>query len=169
LAIREIKVYGDPLLRKKAQLIENLDQEVWSLAQDMKETMHASGGVGLAGNQVGVLWRIITFTDPDRQEDQILINPQIVYRSEEKEKEEEGCLSFPDIYDQVERAKNVVVKGWDLEEKEVTIEGEGLLARILQHEIDHLDGILFIDRLSPSRRLLLGKKLRKISVAGDKD
>lgn len=168
MAIRKIKVYGDPLLRKQAQWVENLSQEVRNLAQDMKETMHASGGIGLAGNQVGVLWRIITFTNPDVQEDQVLINPQIVYRSEEKEKDEEGCLSFPDIYDQVERAKEIVAKGWDLEGKEITIEGGGLLARILQHEIDHLDGILFIDRLSPARRLLLHNKLRKISVVEDR-
>ena len=114
---------------------------------------------------MGVLWRIITFTNPEEQKDQVLINPQIIHLSEDKEKDEEGCLSFPDIYDQVERAKKVVVKGWDLQGKEVTIEGEGLLARILQHEIDHLDGILFVDRLSPTRRLLLHNKLRKISVA----
>ncbi|HXL02231.1 MAG TPA: peptide deformylase [Candidatus Atribacteria bacterium] len=165
MPIREIKIYGSPVLREKAQPIENIDQKVWNLAQDMKEIMHLAKGVGLAGNQVGVLWRIITFTNPEEQKDQALINPQIIHLSEDKEKDEEGCLSFPDIYDQVERAKKVVVKGWDLQGKEVTIEGEGLLARILQHEIDHLDGILFVDRLSPTRRLLLHNKLRKISVA----
>lgn len=127
--------------------------------------MRLAKGVGLAANQVGVLWRIITFTNPEEQKDQVLINPQIVHLSEEREKDEEGCLSFPDIYDQVERAKKVVVKGWDLEGKEITIEGEGLLARILQHEIDHLDGILFVDRLSPARRLLIRNKLKRISVA----
>ncbi len=167
MAIKEIKIYGNPILRKKAQPIENIDQKVWDLAQDMKEIMHLAGGVGLAGNQVGVLWRIITFTNPEEKKDQVLINPRIVYSSEEKEKDEEGCLSFPDIYDQVERAKEVVVEGRDLEGKEITIEGKGLLARILQHEIDHLDGILFVDRLSPARRLLLRNKLKKISVTGE--
>ena len=165
MAIREIKTYGSPVLRAKAQPIENVNQEVWNLAQDMKETMRLAKGVGLAANQVGVLWRIITFTNPEEQKDQVLINPQIVHLSEEREKDEEGCLSFPDIYDQVERAKKVVVKGRDLEGKEITIEGEGLLARILQHEIDHLDGILFVDRLSPARRLLIRNKLKRISVA----
>lgn len=165
MAIREIKTYGSPVLREKAPPIENVNQEVWNLAQDMKETMRLAKGVGLAANQVGVLWRIITFTNPEEQKDQVLINPQIVHLSEEREKDEEGCLSFPDIYDQVERAKKVVVKGWDLEGKEITIEGEGLLARILQHEIDHLDGILFVDRLSPARRLLIRNKLKRISVA----
>ena len=165
MAIREIKTYGSPVLREKAQPIENVNQEVWNLAQDMKETMRLAKGVGLAANQVGVLWRIITFTNPEEQKDQVLINPQIVHLSEEREKDEEGCLSFPDIYDQVERAKKVVVKGWDLEGKEITIEGEGLLARILQQEIDHLAGILFVDRLSPARRLLIRNKLKRISVA----
>lgn len=164
MAVKGIKIYGSSILREKAQPIENIDQKVWDLAQDMKETMRLAGGVGLAGNQVGVLWRIITFTNPEEKKDQVLINPHIVYFGEEKEKEEEGCLSFPDIYDRVERAKEVVVEGWDLDGKEITIEGKGLLARILQHEIDHLDGILFVDRLSPARRLLLWNKLKKIFV-----
>ena len=164
MAVKGIKIYGSSILREKAQPIENIDQKVWDLAQDMKETMRLAGGVGLAGNQVGVLWRIITFTNPEEKKDQVLINPHIIYFGEEKEKEEEGCLSFPDIYDRVERAKEVVVEGWDLDGKEITIEGKGLLARILQHEIDHLDGILFVDRLSPARRLLLWNKLKKIFV-----
>ncbi|MDI3543403.1 MAG: peptide deformylase [Candidatus Atribacteria bacterium] len=164
MAVKGIKIYGSSVLREKAQPIENIDQKVWDLARDMKETMRLAGGVGLAGNQVGVLWRIITFTNPEEKKDQVLINPHIVYLSEEKEKEEEGCLSFPDIYDRVERAKEVIVEGWNLDGKEITIEGKGLLARILQHEIDHLDGILFVDRLSPARRLLLHNKLKKISI-----
>jgi len=161
VATRMIQKYGSEVLRKRAQEIEEINGTVLTLVKDMKETMHASSGVGLAGNQVGVLLRIITFVYPETQKDGVLLNPEIVYRSEERELGEEGCLSIPEIYAKVERSREVLVKGMNEEGEKVTMEAQGFLARILQHEIDHLDGILFVDRLSPSRRLLLGGKLKK--------
>jgi len=149
MAVRPIEKYGSNVLRKKAEWIKEVDGEVLSILRDMKETMHAFSGVGLAGNQIGIPLRLITFIHPETKE--------------EKEIGEEGCLSIPEVYAKVERCQKVVVKGLDERGREVLLEAEGFLARILQHEIDHLDGILFVDHLSPSRRLLLGNKLKKIA------
>jgi peptide deformylase len=163
MAVRPIEKYGSNVLRKKAEWIKEVDGEVLSILRDMKETMHAFSGVGLAGNQIGIPLRLITFIHPETKEDLALLNPEIVARGEEKEIGEEGCLSIPEVYAKVERCQKVVVKGLDERGREVLLEAEGFLARILQHEIDHLDGILFVDHLSPSRRLLLGNKLKKIA------
>ncbi|MGC8777411.1 MAG: peptide deformylase [Candidatus Caldatribacteriaceae bacterium] len=163
MAVRTIEKYGSDVLRKRAERIEHIDGKVLSIVQDMKETMHAFSGVGLAGNQIGILLRVVTLVHPETKEDLALVNPEIVSQSEEKEVGEEGCLSIPEVYAKVERTQRVVVRGFNEKGQEVVLEAEGFLARILQHEIDHLDGILFVDRLSPSRRLLLGNKLKKIS------
>lgn len=166
MALRVLEKYGSPVLRKKAQPIVDVTEEIVALAQDMLETMHAFSGIGLAGNQVGVLLRIITVVHPETREDLVVINPEIVAISTERELGEEGCLSIPEVYGKVERALRVTVRGMDLRGKEVEIAAQGLLARIFQHEIDHLDGVLFVDRLHPAKRLLLSSKLKKIAREG---
>lgn len=166
MALRVLEKYGSPVLRKKAQPIVDVTGEIVALAQDMLETMHAFSGIGLAGNQVGVPLRIITVVHPETREDLVVINPEIVAISTERELGEEGCLSIPEVYGKVERALRVTVRGMDLRGKEVEIAAQGLLARIFQHEIDHLDGVLFVDRLHPAKRLLLSSKLKKIAREG---
>ncbi|MEN3185837.1 MAG: peptide deformylase [Atribacterota bacterium] len=161
--IRTIERYGSEILRQKAQRVDHVDGAIRAILQDMKETMHAFSGVGLAGNQVRVPLRLITFIHPDTKEDLVLVNPELLWQSEEREVGEEGCLSVPEIYAKVERSRKITVRGLDEQGKEMVFEAEGFLARVLQHEIDHLDGVLFVDHLSPSRRLLLGNKLKKIA------
>lgn len=161
--IRTIERYGSEILRMKAQQVSHVNGEIRAILRDMKETMHTFSGVGLAGNQIGVLLRLVTFVHPDTKEDLALINPEIVWQSEEKEVGEEGCLSVPEVYAKIERSRKVRVRGLNEKGEEMIFDADGFLARILQHEIDHLDGILFVDHLSPSRRLLLGNKLKKIA------
>jgi len=166
MAILKLRKYGDPVLRKKAEDIKVIDEEIKKLASEMKETLKSIEGIGLAGNQVGVSKRIFVIdrTHIDGEEEPIImINPRLVESSGEQVYEE-GCLSAPGIYEDVTRASKVKVRGLNLEGNEVEIEGEGLLSRALLHEIDHLNGVLFIDHLSSIKRKLLGKKLRKISL-----
>lgn len=163
MAVAEIRIYPDPVLKKKAAPIERIDERVARLAADMAETMYAAPGVGLAAPQIGVSERLICI---DVRGDEkgagliTLINPEIV-AAEGEWLEEEGCLSLPGIREDVPRAERLVVRGWDLRERQVTLEADGLLARALQHEIDHLDGILFIDRLSRLKRGIIERKIRK--------
>lgn len=163
MAIREMRILGDPALREKAEPIGEIDREVRELAEDMLETMYAHDGVGLAGPQIGVARRIIVI-DPQSGDSApfALVNPEVVESGEETERAEEGCLSIPGLAEVVERPATVVVEGLTAEGKPRRIEAEGLLARILQHEVDHLDGILFIDRVSPLKRKMLLKKWRKV-------
>ena len=160
--MREIVIYPDPVLRKKAREVKSIDDGVARLAAEMAETMYAAPGIGLAAPQVGVSERVILVdvTGPERKELITLVNPVIV------EKEgmvifEEGCLSLPEVREKVERAAQVLVRGYDLDEREREIEAEGLLAIALQHEIDHLNGVLFIDYLSRLKRDMIERKLRK--------
>ena len=160
--MREIVIYPDPVLRKKAREVKRIDDRVARLAAEMAETMYAAPGIGLAAPQVGVSERVILVdvTGPERKELITLVNPVIV------EKEgmvifEEGCLSLPEVREKVERAARVLVRGYDLDEREREIEAEGLLAIALQHEIDHLNGVLFIDYLSRLKRDMIERKLRK--------
>ena len=160
--MREIVIYPDPVLRKKAKEVKRIDDGVARLAAEMAETMYAAPGIGLAAPQVGVSERVILVdvTGPERKELITLVNPVIV----EKEGRvifEEGCLSLPEVREKVERAARVLVRGYDLDEREREIEAEGLLAIALQHEIDHLNGVLFIDYLSRLKRDMIERKLRK--------
>jgi len=160
--MREIVIYPDPVLRKKAKEVKRIDDGVARLAAEMAETMYAAPGIGLAAPQVGVSERVILVdvTGPERKELITLVNPVIV----EKEGRvifEEGCLSLPEVREKVERAARVLVRGYDLDEREREIEADGLLAIALQHEIDHLDGVLFIDYLSRLKRDMIERKLRK--------
>ncbi len=152
MAILTIRKFGDPALRQRAQEIEKVTGVQRRLIEDMLQTIREgdSPGVGLAGPQVGVLERVFVFDTEERSG--ALINPVIVERSTDTIEEEEGCLSIPGIYMPVVRHQQVKVEGIDESGAEVSFEASDLLARICQHEIDHLDGVLFIDRLTEERR-----------------
>ena len=163
MSVREIRVMGDPVLRQKAEPLAAVDEDTRRLIQDMFETMYEADGVGLAAPQVGVSKRIIV-VDPHEPEVKPigLINPVIVRLSDEVARGEEGCLSIPGLKDIVERPDAVVVEGIDADGKPLRIEAEGLFARVLQHEVDHLDGVLFVDRVSPLKRKMLLKRWQKV-------
>ncbi len=168
MAVLEILTIGHPTLARKADPVEVVDEELVRLARDMVETMHRAPGVGLAAPQVNVSKRLITVdlsVGESAGELIVLANPEIV-RQEGEAVSEEGCLSVPDIREKVSRPYRVTVRGLDLEGREVEIEGEDMLARVFCHEIDHLDGRLFTDRLSPLKKALLRKKLKKSPAAG---
>jgi peptide deformylase len=160
---REILVYPDPRLAEKSREIDEITPEVKKLAEDMVETMYESDGIGLAAPQVGECCRLIVvdITGPQLREDlRIIVNPEIVSAEGETESEE-GCLSVRELRSKVKRAGKVKVRGKDLDGKAVEIDAENLLAICLQHEIDHLEGTLFIDRLSRLKRSLYDKKVKK--------
>ncbi len=163
MAVREIRIFGDPVLRERADTVETVDADVRTLIRDMFDTMYESDGVGLAAPQVGVLHRVIVVDprDPD-VEPLALVNPEIVQASEETERGEEGCLSIPGLRDVVERPATAVIRGLDVDGNEVVVEADQLFARVLLHEIDHLNGVLFLDRVSPLKRKLLLKKWQKL-------
>lgn len=167
--IRPILKYGAPELEKGSREITSFDNELRELAEDMLETMYAAPGVGLAAPQVGVNLRLIV-VDPTAGEEQgyqtILANPEIVDRLGHQ-KEEEGCLSFPGVTTLVDRPEHVRVRAKDLEGNEVELEAEGLMARALCHEIDHLDGVLFINRVSALKRDIIKRKIRKLRKNGE--
>ncbi len=165
----QIRKYGDEILRKKAEPVKDINGQLVKLAQDMVETMHKAPGLGLAAPQVGESLRLITvdLSVGERPSELIImINPQIV-EQEGEVIDEEGCLSIPGIFEKVKRPKRVLVKGYDLEGKEREIEAEDLLARVFCHEIDHLEGKLFIDLLSPLKRSLIKKEIRRKIRAGE--
>lgn len=151
MALLKIYTGAAPVLHRKARAIRRVDTAVRKLASDMLETMRAAPGVGLAAPQIGISDRLIAVEYDD--ESYVLANPDLVWRSHETAVGEEGCLSLPSLYGDVERAVRVRVHGLDLTNRHVTIEAEDWLARIFQHEIDHLDGILFPDRMAPGAQL----------------
>ena len=163
MSIIQIIKYGNPILTKRAEEIINIDKNIEKLAQNMVHTMYAAPGIGLSAPQVNQSKRLITIDLSVGEKSQnliILINPELI--SQEGEiVSEEGCLSIPDINEKVARPSRVVVKGIDLKEHEKFYEAEGSLARALCHEIDHLNGKLFIDRLSSLKRNIVKKKLKK--------
>lgn len=149
MAIRELRYEGDEILRKKSRIVENFDDKIREIVKDMDETMHESNGVGLSAVQVGILKRIIVIdTLYDGTPSIVIINPEIVKEKGEQEVEE-GCLSFPNKFAKVVRPKEVTVKGYDENGKTITVKGKDLLAQALCHEIDHLNGVLFVDRMEP--------------------
>ncbi len=170
MALREILIIGHPTLVRKAAPIERVDPEIVSLAQDMVETVHAAPGIGLAAPQVGVSKRLIVVdlsVGENKNDLIVLANPEIIMKEGEVTCEE-GCLSVPDIREKVSRPYRVIVRGIDLEGKTIEVDAEDLLARVLCHEIDHLDGILFVERLSPLKRKLVKSKLKKNAAAAKK-
>jgi peptide deformylase len=162
MALREVRLLGDPVLRATAEPVDDVDGAVRKLIGDMFETMYAEDGVGLAAPQIGIGLRVIV-VDPreDDVEPFAFINPEIIEVSAETERGEEGCLSLPGLKELVERPVRVVAQGLDAEGRPKRIEADGLLARILQHEVDHLNGVLFIDRVTPLKRRMLLKKWEK--------
>jgi peptide deformylase len=160
MAVLKLQKYGSPILREKAIPVSKVDSEIRELVDDMVETMYVEGGVGLAAPQIGISKRIIII-DTEEKGVMVLINPVIIKREGET-KEEEGCLSVPGIFSIVKRSAVITVEALDLDEKKVRLTQEGFLAIALQHEIDHLDGYLFIDRLSPAKRLMIKNKLKEI-------
>lgn len=145
MAVLPIRVVPDPILRQKAKQLRSINGSIRKLINDMRETMHAALGVGLAAPQVGILLRVIVLGIPE-EEDIVLINPKIVRRSG-KRLVNEGCLSLPGYIGQVKRAISVTVKGRDQHGKEIRIKADELLAQVLEHEINHLNGVLYIDQL----------------------
>ncbi|MBI4333003.1 MAG: peptide deformylase [Chloroflexi bacterium] len=149
MAVIPIKVFPAPVLRKKAKKVGIIDRSTLKLIDDMIDTMHSAHGAGLAAPQVGVSLRVIVAAEPD-EEPVCLINPEIVRKGEEAVMEE-GCLSIPGYRGELKRCVSVTVKGLDRRRKPVRVKAEGLLAQALQHEIDHLNGVLFIDLVSPDK------------------
>lgn len=149
MAIRTLRYEGDEILKKKSREVEVIDDRIKQLAEDMFDTMHKWDGLGLAAVQVGILKRIIVIDLYDDQSKFCLINPEIVEKSDETVEIEEGCLSYPNQFGKVVRSVRVKVKALDLDGKKVTLEAEGLLAQALQHEIDHLEGETFKEKIIP--------------------
>ena len=175
-----IRKYGDPVLRAKGKQIETVDERIRSLAADMLETMHAANGVGLAAQQVGEALQL-TVLDVSQVEDRpstmklngtavddlaaamplVLLNPTLIL-ADEKDSGTEGCLSFPDITAEIDRAASVELEAETLDGEKIRIEASGLLSRALQHEVDHLNGILFIDRMSSAAKASHSSKLKRL-------
>ena len=161
MALMEVLRFPNPVLRKKCEKVETVDEEIKKIVRDMAETMYAENGIGLAAPQVGISKRIFVV---DVDEELItVINPEISV-SGEKEIMEEGCLCLPKVSVEIERLSNAQVKGLDIEGKEILIEAGDLLARALQHETDHLNGMLIIDHLSKVKRDMVVKKFRKLQL-----
>jgi peptide deformylase len=171
--------YGDPILRAKGKQIDRIDDRIRELAANMLETMHAANGVGLAAQQIGEALQLTVLdisevedrpstmklngeeVDPKSAMPLVLVNPQISLR-DETSIGTEGCLSFPEITGEIERAESVMARAETLEGKSIEIEATGLLARVLQHEVDHLNGILFIDRMSSAAKASLSSRLKRL-------
>ncbi|MCX7919627.1 MAG: peptide deformylase [bacterium] len=165
MAILKIHYYGDPILEKPTALVKNITGREIALIEDMFETMYALDGVGLAANQVGFNNQIVV-VDPSRgqlkKERFILINPKIIYYSHKTNWLKEGCLSFPEIEGNVERAISIGICALDLNGKQIELDVKELLARIFQHEIDHVNGIMFIEKMSQFDRQMIEGKLKKL-------
>lgn len=172
MSVRRIVLLGEEILRRPGVEVEAFDDELRSLVSDMLETMYYAEGIGLAAPQIGVSLRVcvLDLRKEDHPEEGrwVFVNPVIVASSAKEEKAPEGCLSIPDMEDVVTRPARVTVRGFDPTGEAIEVEAEGLLARALQHEIDHLDGVLFIDRLSPFKRRSLLKKWKKSLKDGPK-
>lgn len=171
MAVLEILKYPHPLLKKRCEKVDRIDGEVKKLIRDMTETMYQANGIGLAACQVGVSRRVIVVDvgpiDPEK-ESFAMINPEII--SEEGEIEhEEGCLSVPDCSEKLKRKEKVLIRGFSPAGKEIEISAEGILAIAIQHEIDHINGVLILDRISRLKREIYRNKLRKEKRKEEKD
>jgi peptide deformylase len=164
MAVREIIKLPDKRLRLKSEPVKRIDSGIRKLVDDLFETMYDAPGIGLAAIQIGIAKRVVTMDLSKKDEEhqpQVFINPEIVSASDETSKYEEGCLSIPEFYEEVERPAKVKVKYLDIDGKEHEIEASGLLATCLQHEIDHTNGVLFIDHISKLKRDRIVKKFSK--------
>ena len=170
MAKLELYEYPHPVLKEKALPVEKVDEKLRSFLDDMLETMYEENGVGLAAPQVGILKRIVVIDvarEDEKGEPLFLINPEIIWHSEEIMCNDEGCLSLPEQRAEVERFEKVKVRYLDYDGKKQEIVGEGILSICLQHEIDHLDGILYIDHISRLKRQMLLKKLQRLRVEAE--
>jgi peptide deformylase len=166
MTIRPLIFLPDPMLKAPSRKLERVDAALRRLAHDMLETMYDAPGIGLAAVQIGEPVRMLVIDlakDPEPKAPRFFINPEVVWSSDERNVYEEGCLSIPDYYADVERPASVKVRHIDLEGKEHEISAEGLLATCLQHEIDHLNGVLFIDHISKLKRQIVVRKFTKIA------
>ncbi|MCY4159747.1 MAG: peptide deformylase [Bacteroidetes bacterium] len=176
MAIRPIRLYGDPVLRQRTKRVESVDAELRTLIDDMIDTMRNAEGIGLAAPQIGRLERIFVvdvspmkeemeeeFQDILPQQPMVLVNPELTWESELEEKFEEGCLSIPDLRELVVRPESIEIAYQDVTMQKHSHAVGGILARVFQHEYDHLEGVLFTDHISPFRRSLLKRKLTEIS------
>lgn len=170
MALRPIVKYPETVLLTRSEEVLNIDDSIRQMVEDMVETMHDAPGVGLAANQIGVTQRVAVVVDISVGEDPaqmfVLINPRVL-STEGKQVDEEGCLSIPGITEWVSRPARVEIESLNLEGSTYRISGEGLLARVLLHEIDHLDGILFLERLSPLKRRFARRKIQKLIQSGE--
>jgi len=164
VALSRIRPYGDGVLRMKAREVESFDDDLERLVERMTALMHEASGVGLAATQVGVLSRLFVFVDAG--EDRVLVNPVITKRSSDAEMDDEGCLSLRDVLVPVERSKVVTIEGLNVSGERIEFELELPSARIVQHELDHLDGVLIIDRTDEDSRRAALAKLRPQPVLG---
>ena len=166
MSIKPLVILPDPVLRLVSKPVERVDTPLLKLADDMFETMYDAPGIGLAAIQIGEPLRMLVIDLAKEGEEpapQVFINPEILEKSDERSVYEEGCLSIPDYYAEVERPAKVRVRHLDREGKEQEVEAEGLLATCLQHEIDHLNGVLFIDHISKLKRDMVVKKFKKLA------
>jgi peptide deformylase len=152
LALGQIRRYPDPVLRERAHEVEEFSDDLRALVERMGRVMEDASGVGLAATQLGLLRRVLVFRADEDDDLGVLINPIVVEHSEETTSDGEGCLSLPDVHVPVERFSTIVVEGKDAAGEDVRIEAEGLQSRVIQHEIDHLDGVLIFDRTTPEAR-----------------
>lgn len=165
MALRQVEIYGSQVLRHKAETVTDFGSELHELVQDMMDTIVEEEGVGLAATQLAEMKRVILLNLPRENQDPLMIpmiNPEI-YDSGGESEFEEGCLSVPGIRDMVKRPEWIQLRYHDLKGEQHDIRADGIMARVVQHEIDHLNGILFVDRISTSRRMLISGKLKKLS------
>lgn len=165
MALRDILIVPDPRLKQECEEVAEVNDEIRELLDDMLETMYAAPGIGLAAPQIGVMKRLVVMDvsdDKDKPQPLKLVNPEIIWESEDTSVYQEGCLSIPEQYADVERPAEVGLRYLDENGKEHEIEADGLLATCIQHELDHLDGILFTDYLSALKRNMILKKVQKL-------
>ncbi|HIA74803.1 MAG TPA: peptide deformylase [Gemmatimonadetes bacterium] len=170
MAVRQIVVMGDPILRTATAEVDAFDRDLKMLVRDLFETMYHAEGIGLAAPQIGISRRVIVIDLRSEEQPEArlaLINPSVVWASAESDKEPEGCLSIPGLEEVIKRSLAIRVEAVDIEGGHMELEAEGLFARVLQHEMDHLDGILFVDRVSALKRRILMKKWKKIQAEKD--
>jgi peptide deformylase len=170
MAVRDILIIPDKRLRLKSEPVGGIDKSIRALVDDMFETMYAAPGIGLAAIQIGVPQRVVTM-DLAKKDDPkaplVFINPEVTWKADGRSTYEEGCLSIPEYYEEVERPSAVRVKYLDLDGKQHEIEATGLLATCLQHEIDHTNGVLFIDYISKLKRDMVVKRFKKAAKKGE--
>lgn len=168
MAIKPIYNCFHPILNKPTEFFQNIDGESFSIARDLQDTLQSiSNGIGLAANQIGynksiLLIDVRKIEEFENMQPIIMVNPEIILHSDKVIEMQEGCLSIPDLYEDVTRPEQIQVRYWDLNQKEIIKEYNGYIARVIQHEIDHLEGILYFQHLSPFKKTLIKNKLNKI-------